>query len=514
LVYTTDGSAPTETNGTVINCSFEKYNDPDRWWYGTIPSQTAETVVKYVFYISDGDLASAYGRVAADGFKNKNIGENWTEGDSYFGYGVSANANTTYHTVYFLGDEIHDWRSNELVATDGNSNFHISWDDETLFIAVFTTDLDFTKIDPDRLNIGIDADPGGTNGDASTAFAGYNFSTNNDGLHKLDYIVQISDAFPTNVKLFDGVDGSFDTGTDKNYVLILSQRYIEIGIPWSDLGGRPTSNWSTILWTSNHYDSWVMSSYPVSNPTGDASTPLDVVEYHTYNNAGSGVSPNTDGNDSSLPVTLNSFTANFSSNGVKLQWTTQSEVDVLGYEIQRAFDENGPFTTIASYRDYAELRAQGNYSAKTDYQFTDVAVAPGFTYWYKLISHDLDGSQQTFGPISVSVQNNNADIQPVAGSIPEQYQLEQNFPNPFNLSTEIRFGIPQTSSDVQDVNLSVYDMSGKKIVELLNAPLSAGLYRVFWNGKDATGKVVPTGIYFYRLSTPNFVKARKMLLVK
>jgi hypothetical protein len=506
LVYTTDGSAPTKTNGSVINCSFEKYNDPDRWWYGTIPSQAEKTVVKYIFYISDSDLGSAYGRVAADGYKTS-----WTEGDSYFGYAVSANANSTYHTVYFLGDEAHDWRFNEHVATDGNSNFYISWDDETLFIAVFTTDLDFTKTDPDRLNIGIDADPGGTNGDASTAFAGYNFSTNNDGLHKLDYIVQVADEFPTNVRLFDGVDGSFDTGTDKSYVMLMSQRYIEIGIPWSDLGGRPTSNWSTILWTSNHYDSWVMSSYPVSNPTGDASTPLDVVEYHTYNTAGANVSPGTDGNDSSLPVTLSSFTAEFSNNGVNLHWTTQSEVDVLGYEIQRALSEDGPFTTIASYRDYAELRAQGNYSAKTDYQFTDGTITPGFTYWYKLISHDLDGSRQTFGPISVSVQNN-ADIQP--GSVPGQYQLEQNFPNPFNLSTEIRFGIPKTTKDVQPVNLSVYDMNGKKIVELLDAPLSAGSYRVFWNGTDATGKVVPTGIYFYRLSTPQFVQARKMLLVK
>jgi hypothetical protein len=254
-----------------------------------------------------------------------------------------------------------------------------------------------------------------------------------------------------------------------------------------------------------------MSSYPVSNPTGDASTPLDVVEYHTYNTAGANVSPGTDGNDSSLPVTLSSFTAEFSNNGVNLHWTTQSEVDVLGYEIQRALSEDGPFTTIASYRDYAELRAQGNYSAKTDYQFTDGTITPGFTYWYKLISHDLDGSRQTFGPISVSVQNN-ADIQP--GSVPEQYQLEQNFPNPFNLSTEIRFGIPKTTKDVQPVNLSVYDMNGKKIVELLDAPLSAGSYRVFWNGTDATGKVVPTGIYFYRLSTPQFVQARKMLLVK
>ncbi len=218
--------------------------------------------------------------------------------------------------------------------------------------------------------------------------------------------------------------------------------------------------------------------------------------------------------DQSLPVELSSFTSQVVNNKVQLRWTTQSELDVLGYEIQRSLNKDGPFNTIASYRDYAQLRSAGNTSAKRTYHFEDSNVLAGQTYWYKLISHDIDGSRQMFGPISITVQANNQDVQPVAGSVPSKFRLEQNFPNPFNLSTEIRFGIPKTTKDVQPVNLSVYDMNGKKIVELLDAPLSAGSYRVFWNGTDATGKVVPTGIYFYRLSTPQFVQARKMLLVK
>ncbi|WP_456408696.1 FlgD immunoglobulin-like domain containing protein [Caldithrix abyssi] len=510
LVYTTDGTAPTKTNGTVVNCSFDKINNSNNWWwYGNIPSFSAKTIIKYVFYISDGALNIAYGRIAADGYKTS-----WTEGDSYFGYAVSSDANTTYHTVYFLGDELHDWRSNEQVAIDGNSNFYISWDDITLFVGIFTTDLDFTKIDPDRFNIGIDNDPGGSNGDATTGFAGYNFDTFNDGFHKLDYIVQVSTAFNTNVKVFNGVDGSFDLGTDKSYVTIISQRYIEIGIPWADIGGRPSSNWGTILWTSNHYDSWVMSSFPTSNPTGSASPPLDVVEYHLFNSAGSGVSPSTDGADNSLPVTLNSFTSTVSGEAILLQWATQSEIDVLGFEIQRALDESGPFETIATYKDHPELKASGSTSAETAYRFIDQNVQPNFTYWYKLISHDLDGSRQTFGPISATVQKDGQNLQPIAGNTPTEFMLEQNFPNPFNGSTQIAFSIPAQKEGSVNVQLNVFDINGKLIDRLINQTLSAGTYQVKWDGRDLRGNKAPSGVYIYQLRSNNFVFSKKMLLVQ
>ena len=508
LVYTTDGSAPTKSNGNVVNCQFEKEIDPDRWWSVTIPSQSAKTVVKYVFYISDGALSSAWGRIAEDGYKNS-----WTEGDSYFGYAVSADPSTTYHSVYFLGDEQHDWRANEKVAVDGNSNFYISWDDITLYVGIFTTDLDFTKSGADRLNIGVDDDPGGSNGDASTNFAGYNFSTNNDGLHKLDYIVQISNDFTTHVKVFNGVDGSFDSGTDKNYVMILSQRYIEIGIPWTDIGGRPTSNWETILWTSNSSDSWVMSSFPTTNPTGDASTPLDVVKYHTYNSAGSGISPNSDGADHSLPVTLNSFTTKLTNGSVLLQWTTQSEVDVLGYEIRRATLQEGPYATIASYQDHPQLRSPGNSSAKREYRYEDEQVLAGQTYWYKLISHDLDGSHQTFGPISVSVQEAKG-LQPVNGDMPTQFALQQNFPNPFNGGTDIGFAVASKKNAPVAVRLSVFNLAGQKVADLIHAELTSGRYSLHWDGRDNYGRELPSGVYFYRLSAPGFLQSRKMIFMR
>lgn len=77
LVYTQDGTTPTKSNGSVISCSFSKYNDPDRWWKVSIPAiNTVGTTVKYLIYISDSSLANAWGRIGINGYVNS-----WTEGD-------------------------------------------------------------------------------------------------------------------------------------------------------------------------------------------------------------------------------------------------------------------------------------------------------------------------------------------------------------------------------------------------------------------------------------------------
>ncbi len=86
LVYTTDGTAPTKTNGASVSCSFSNYNDPNRTWVGELPSSahSGGTAINYVFYISDSDLASAWGRVAG----STGYTTSWTEGDDYYSYVV------------------------------------------------------------------------------------------------------------------------------------------------------------------------------------------------------------------------------------------------------------------------------------------------------------------------------------------------------------------------------------------------------------------------------------------
>ncbi|MFN4365790.1 MAG: hypothetical protein ACK4E6_17510, partial [Chryseobacterium hispalense] len=83
LVYTTNGTVPTKTNGTVVNMSFAAFSSPNRIWAGKIPQQTAGTVVNYVIYVNTtgGTLAAANNRIASS---RLGIQSTWTEGDVYY----------------------------------------------------------------------------------------------------------------------------------------------------------------------------------------------------------------------------------------------------------------------------------------------------------------------------------------------------------------------------------------------------------------------------------------------
>ncbi|MGB2769137.1 MAG: T9SS type A sorting domain-containing protein, partial [Candidatus Zixiibacteriota bacterium] len=86
----------------------------------------------------------------------------------------------------------------------------------------------------------------------------------------------------------------------------------------------------------------------------------------------------------------------------------------------------------------------------------------------------------------------------------------QNYPNPFNPRTSIRFALPQDAH----VSLTVYNVLGQKVVTLVDEEQPAGYETVWWDGKDATGDEVSSGIYFYRLEADEFLEVKKMLLVK
>jgi len=96
-------------------------------------------------------------------------------------------------------------------------------------------------------------------------------------------------------------------------------------------------------------------------------------------------------------------------------------------------------------------------------------------------------------------------IRQITTNVPDKYNLEQNFPNPFNPSTTIRFQIPFNSF----VNLSLYDINGRLLEQFVNSQLQAGIYEYKWNASKYA-----SGIYFYRLTTNNYIATKKMILVK
>ncbi len=96
-------------------------------------------------------------------------------------------------------------------------------------------------------------------------------------------------------------------------------------------------------------------------------------------------------------------------------------------------------------------------------------------------------------------------------ALPSEFGLNQNFPNPFSLSTVIKFDVPQKAN----LNLEIYDFLGKKIAVLIDGKIyDAGTHSVVWDGLNSYGEAVSNGVYFYRLSTSEFTKSLNMILLK
>jgi hypothetical protein len=94
---------------------------------------------------------------------------------------------------------------------------------------------------------------------------------------------------------------------------------------------------------------------------------------------------------------------------------------------------------------------------------------------------------------------------------PTTYELSQNFPNPFNPATTIRYGLPKSGR----ITLRVYDLLGKVVATLVDHELKeAGYHAAVWDGRNAAGNLVASGLYFVRVQVGNFVQTRKMLLVQ
>jgi flagellar hook assembly protein FlgD len=94
--------------------------------------------------------------------------------------------------------------------------------------------------------------------------------------------------------------------------------------------------------------------------------------------------------------------------------------------------------------------------------------------------------------------------------IPKRFVLNENYPNPFNPITTIKYQIPKNGN----VRLAIYNIIGQEVITLVNSEQWAGKYSVRWNGTNQYGSQVATGTYFYVLKTNNNQSIKKMLLLK
>ena len=196
-----------------------------------------------------------------------------------------------------------------------------------------------------------------------------------------------------------------------------------------------------------------------------------------------------------VPVELNAFSAAGLPGKIILSWATQSETENLGFHIERRDESVRSFQQITK----SLIKGAGNSSTENQYEYADRDVTPGKTYYYRLVDIDYKGNRVYHGPVNA-----------VALQAPKSYALQQNYPNPFNPTTTINYQLKEDGH----VSLKVYNMRGQLVIDLVNENKGAGEYRVIWNGKDAVGKKMASGVYFYRLKVNDYESMRKMVLTK
>ena len=186
-----------------------------------------------------------------------------------------------------------------------------------------------------------------------------------------------------------------------------------------------------------------------------------------------------------VPVELYSFTARTIDNIVTLAWSTASESNNYGFQIERSIDGK-------SWQAISFLEGYGTTALSHHYTYKETNQIAG-DYYYRLKQIDLDGKYEYSDILKVSVEP------------PKAFQLEQNYPNPFNPFTTISYVLPRES----ELELAVFDLQGRRIAELYKGRKPAGYHTLRWDASAQT-----SGTYFVRMRAGDVVAVRKCLLLK
>lgn len=193
-----------------------------------------------------------------------------------------------------------------------------------------------------------------------------------------------------------------------------------------------------------------------------------------------------------VPVELISFTAEVNNDKVLLRWITATETNNQGFEVQRTEvrDQRSDWEKIGF------VEGKGTTTEENIYNYEDNNIETG-EYYYRLKQIDYDGSYEYSQEVQVKVD------------IIYDFNLEQNFPNPFNPGTIIKFSIPHKAF----VSLSIYNSLGEKIKTIINEFLEEGDHSVELKAEDFAPSF-SSGVYFYRLQADDYSESKKMLLLR
>lgn len=187
---------------------------------------------------------------------------------------------------------------------------------------------------------------------------------------------------------------------------------------------------------------------------------------------------------------VDNFRALANSKTIQIQWEADVNMDDLYFIVERSKND-----TSWSFSGKLWIDKQRN---QRKFAFSDSSIRESSVYFYRLMLVAQDGSYSYSNSIKTEY------------GLKKHFNLVQNFPNPFNLSTTFSFTIPKK----EKVSLIIYDILGREVIVLYDDLLDAGAYSIQWDGKNKQGLPCASGLYIYRLKTDFFTDSKKLIIIK
>jgi len=266
-------------------------------------------------------------------------------------------------------------------------------------------------------------------------------------------------------------------------------------------GSDPGSEWTGSSVSSKNQNISLKSGVQTGDTDGwtDPSLRFETTSTDPVNDqTGFGIAPTGDG---SLPVELSAWSATSTKGNVALSWTTESEIENLGFVVYRKQNSESRSQELASFQTDKALLGHGSTSSRNSYSYIDTDVEVGQTYTYQLSDVDYQGKMTQHAEISVTVKAQEQDLKPTA------MMLHAAYPNPFNPETTISFAI--TGETLRATSLRVYDVNGRFVATLYDGDTEPGNYTVKWDSGNFA-----SGIYYMRLSSGNDIQIQRVTLLR
>ncbi len=195
-----------------------------------------------------------------------------------------------------------------------------------------------------------------------------------------------------------------------------------------------------------------------------------------------------------LPVEMTSFSAISADGKVTLRWRTETETNNAHFNLYRSVTSNINGEVIA------QVTGHGSTPLPNDYSYIDNRVQNDTTYYYRIADVSSDGIERVQRFVVQAMPSAHA-----TGLVPDKYALTQNFPNPFNPVTQFSFALPEAGT----ARLVVTNNLGQQVAILTDGFHTANVYRFSFDASH-----LPSGVYYYTLTTSDYAATKRMTLLK